>query len=170
VTSKSTTLTHSPRYAARVTRPWSFGLMLAGVERSNRERKHMRNFTQIMIVASLSLGGLACAGSDVPVAQRADAEASIRAAQEVGAASTPEAALHLKMANDRLSRAQALVAEGENEEAVKLLEEARVDAELAVLLARKEDAQARALEAEQQASKYEQPQGAAKADGSAGAQ
>jgi hypothetical protein len=39
-----------------------------------------------------------------------------------------------------------------------------------VLLARKEDAQARALEAEQQASKYEQPQGAAKADVAGGAQ
>jgi hypothetical protein len=122
----------------------------------------MQQLKQITIAAGLSLGGLACAGSELPANRLADAESSIRAAQEVGAESTPEAALQLKMANDRLSRAQALVAEGENEDAAKLLEEARVTAELALLLARKEDAQARALRAQQQASKYEQPQSGAK--------
>lgn len=124
----------------------------------------MQGFKQITMAAGLSLGALACAGSDVPAKQLADAEASIRAAHEVGADSSPDAALQLKLANDRLERAQALTKEGENEEAAKLLEEARVDAELAVLLARKEDAQARALQAQQQASKYDQPQGAAKTD------
>ena len=123
----------------------------------------MQTFKHIMMAAGLSLGGLACGGSELPVNHLADAEASIRAAEEVGAQSTPEAALQLKMANDRLTRAQALTAEGENEEAAKLLEEARVSAELALLLARKEDAQARALEAQQRASKYEQPHSGAKA-------
>jgi hypothetical protein len=67
------------------------------------------------------------------------------------------------MANDRLSRAQSLAAEGENEAATKLLEEAEADAELALLLARKEDAQARALEAERRAAKLNE-QGGAKSD------
>jgi len=124
----------------------------------------MQGFKQITVAAGLSLAGLACASSEVPAKQLADAQASIRAAQEVGADGTPDAALHLKMANDRLNRARALTAEGENEDAAKLLEQARVDAELAVLLARKEAAQARALEAQQRASKYQQPQGAAKAN------
>jgi hypothetical protein len=90
----------------------------------------------------------------------ADAEASIRAAREVGAEQSPDAALQLKMANDRLQRAQSLSADGENESAAKLLEEAEADAELALLLARKEDAQARALQAQQRAGKYEEAPGA----------
>lgn len=122
----------------------------------------MQRSKKITILVGLSLGGLACAGSELPAKHLANAEASIRAAQEVGAESTPAAALQLKMANDRLSRAKTLTAEGENEDAAKLLEEARLSAELALLLARKEDAQTRALEAEQRASKYQQPQGAAK--------
>ncbi len=122
----------------------------------------MQTFKRIMLMAVLSLGGLACAGSDLPAKHLADAEASIRAAEEVGAQSAPEAALQLKMANDRLRKARALAAEGESEDAAKLLEEARVSAELAVLLVREEEAQARALKARQQASKYDQPQGGAK--------
>ena len=124
----------------------------------------MTRFKQITLAAGLSLSALACAGSEVPTKQLADAESSIRAAREVGAESSPDAALQLKMANDRLSRAQELTAEGENEEATHLLEEAKADAELAVLLARKEEAQARARQAEQRATKYDQSQGAAKSD------
>ena len=105
--------------------------------------------------AGLTLGALACAGSDVPAKQLADAEASIRAAREVGAEHSPDAALQLKMANDRLTRAQSLSADGENESAAKLLEEAEADAELALLLARKEDAQKRALQAQERATKYD---------------
>lgn len=115
----------------------------------------MQWFKQSTLAAGLSLGALACAGSEVPAKQLADAEASIRAAREVGAENTPDAALQLKMANDRLARAQALSAEGENESAALLLKEAEADAELALLLARKEEAQSRALKAQERAGKYE---------------
>lgn len=108
-----------------------------------------------VVAAGLSMSALACAGSEVPAKQLADAEASIRAAKEVGAERSPDAALQLKMANDRLARAQQLSAEGENESAAKLLEEAEADAELALLLARKQEAQARALQASDRANKYE---------------
>jgi len=107
------------------------------------------------VAAGLSVSALACAGSEVPAKQLADAEASIRAAKEVGAEQSPDAALQLKMANDRLTRAQQLTADGENENAAKLLEEAEADAELALLLARKEAAQQRALQAANRASKYD---------------
>ena len=122
----------------------------------------MQWFKQGKWAAGLSLGVLACAcaGSEVPAKQLADAEASIRAAREVGAEHTPDAALQLKMANDRLQRAQSLSADGENESAAKLLEEAEADAELALLLARKEDAQVRALQAQQRAGKYDEAPGA----------
>jgi hypothetical protein len=108
----------------------------------------------------LPLGGLlvavGCGGSDVPVRQLASAESSIRAAKEVGAENTPDAALQLKMANDRLIRAKQLSADGENEEAQALLEEAEVDAELALLIARKEDAQHKAASAEKRATSVDQ--------------
>jgi hypothetical protein len=108
----------------------------------------------------LPVGGLlvavGCGGSEVPVRQLADAEASIRAAKEVGAEHTPDAALQLKMASDRLERAKQLSADGENEEAQALLEEAEVDAELALLIARKEDAQGKAASAEKRATSIDQ--------------
>lgn len=115
----------------------------------------MQWIKQQLWAAGLSVSALACAGSEVPAKQLADAEASIRAAREVGAEHSPDAALQLKMANDRLVRAQQLTAEGENEDAAKLLEEAEADAELALILARKEDAQARALQATNRAAKYD---------------
>ena len=112
----------------------------------------------------LPVGGLlvavGCGGSEVPVRQLADAEASIRAAKEVGAADTPDAALQLKMANDRLERAKQLNSEGEHEEAQALLEEAEVDAELALLIARKEDAQTKAATAEKRATSINQAKAA----------
>jgi hypothetical protein len=110
------------------------------------------------------VGGLlvavGCGGSEVPHRQLADAESSIRAAKEVGAENTPDAALQLKMANDRLERAKQLSNEGEHEEAQALLEEAEVDAELALLIARKEDAQAKAANAEKRATSFDQAKAA----------
>jgi hypothetical protein len=134
---------------------------------ANKERIVMQSFKQHLWAAGLSVSALACAGSEVPAKQLAEAQASIRAASEVGAEHSPDAALQLKMANDRLTRAQQLTAEGENEDAAKLLEEAEADAELALLLARKEDAQKRALQAQEKASKFDDQ--AAKSDGSQGA-
>lgn len=109
---------------------------------------------------SCALGMAACGGSDVPVRQLAEAESSIRAAREVGAENNPDAALQLKMANDRLARAKVLSADGENEDAQKLLEEAEIDAELALLIARKEDAQVRASKAEQRVNGMDQAKSA----------
>lgn len=121
----------------------------------------MHTIERLTMAAGLLFGGLACAGSEIPSKQIADARASIYAAYEVGADARPKAARELRIANDRWAEARELVAEGENEDAAKRLEEARLSAELAVLLTRKEDAQARALKA-QPASKGKRPQDAAK--------
>src|SRR5262249_36134565 len=97
-------------------------------------------------------GGLAaCGSSEVPAKQLADAEAGIRAAREVGAEDTPKAALQLKVARDGVDRAQKLSKDGEQERASAALEEAKLDAELAVLLAKQEKVEAQAAHAKQRA-------------------
>src|SRR3954447_15047348 len=101
----------------------------------------------------LALGVLlasACGSSEVPSEQLAKSEAAVRAASEVGADSTPQAALHLKMAKDRLATAKSLNAKGDHDSASALLDEARVDAELALSLTREQQAAQRAEQAKQQ--------------------
>ncbi|MEK7704598.1 MAG: DUF4398 domain-containing protein [Myxococcota bacterium] len=64
----------------------------------------------------------------------------IRAAEEVGAADVPRAALHLQLAKEELEHAKALFAKGEKEIAASMLMRSEADAELAVAFAR-EDAE-----------------------------
>lgn len=58
----------------------------------------------------------------------------IRAAEEAGAATVPQASLHLQLAKEELERAKGLAAKGEKEEAASMLLRAEADAELAVAL------------------------------------
>ncbi len=74
---------------------------------------------------------IACGGAAVPQAQLTDAKASTSAAEAVGAKDEPQAALHLKMAQDAIVDAEKRIEAGENEQALPLLERARSDAELA---------------------------------------
>jgi len=68
---------------------------------------------------------------------RTEASSSgIRAAEEVGAAQVPRAALHLQLAKEELDRARKLNADGDKEEGASFLLRAQVDAELAVALSR----------------------------------
>jgi hypothetical protein len=92
----------------------------------------------------------------VPAKQLADAESGIRAAREVGAQDTPRAALQLKLAQDGVQRAQEQSKDGDNERATATLEEAKVDAELAVLLAKQEAVEARAHQAKSRANSVDQ--------------
>jgi len=95
--------------------------------------------------ASLAIG---CgAAAPVPSEQITQTQAAIRAAEEVGAPSVPKAALHLKMARDQLQTAQGLISQDENEEAGLVLDRARVDAELALALAKEASLRAQAAEA-----------------------
>ena len=86
----------------------------------------------------------------------AQAEAGIRAAREVGAEDTPKAALQLKIAQDGVQRAQKLSADGEHERARAALQEAELDAELAVLLAKQEKMEASAAQAKSRADSLNQ--------------
>ncbi|HEX2878480.1 MAG TPA: DUF4398 domain-containing protein [Polyangiaceae bacterium] len=78
---------------------------------------------------------IACGGSAIPVTKVADSKATIRAAEEAGAKSNPQAALHLKMAQDQLNQAQVYVNDDENERAALFLNQSQADAELALALA-----------------------------------
>ncbi|WP_437683261.1 DUF4398 domain-containing protein [Sorangium sp. So ce131] len=74
-------------------------------------------------------------------------QASIRAAEEVGADMIPRADLHLRLAREQLQRAERLSAEGARERARLMVMRAQADAELALAFAREERAEALAREA-----------------------
>jgi len=119
----------------------------------------------IGIVAAVAASmGVACGASvPVPAAQVTDTQAAIRGAEEVGAPSVPKAALHLKMAKDQLQTAQDLIAHDDNEQAKMTLDRARVDAELALALAREVAFRQKAQEALDKIKKLREEAGGAKA-------
>jgi hypothetical protein len=75
-----------------------------------------------------------CAGTPVPNAKVSSSEAAIRAAQETGSNNVPQAALHLKLAEEQLQSAKALIRDNENKRAEYVLMRAQADAELAIAL------------------------------------
>ena len=82
----------------------------------------------------------ACASTQLPVERVSSAESAVRAAKEVGSDQVPKAQLMVKLAEDQIDRAKKLASEGDTEEATSLLTRAKVDAELALALAREEQA------------------------------
>ena len=94
--------------------------------------------TMVLAVAVVTTA-IAAGCASAPL--RTEASTSgIRAAEEVGAAKVPRAALHLQLAKQELEQARGLAKAGEQKQAVSLLTRAEADAELAVLLSR-EDAE-----------------------------
>jgi hypothetical protein len=89
-------------------------------------------------VAALGLG---CASAPAPTEQLASAEASMRAAQELGAQKVPKAELHLRLAQEEVAKARKCSEDGDNERAAMLLNRAHADAELAIALSRQTTAQ-----------------------------
>jgi hypothetical protein len=83
-----------------------------------------------------TLIGMGCASAPAPTEQLASAEASVRAAHELGADSVPRAQLHLKLAQEQVTQARKLAQDGEQERATLVLTRARADAELALALTR----------------------------------
>ena len=101
--------------------------------------------TRNWLVMAIFLGGCVTAG---PSSETTEATAaSIRAAEELGAARVPQASLHLQLAKEQFERAKQLVAQGDGEEAGFLMMRADADAELAVALARSSAENAKAQKA-----------------------
>ena len=90
------------------------------------------------------VGASGCASYPVPNTKMASSEAAIRAAHETGSREVPQAALHLKLAEEQLEEAKKLIRDNENERASYVLSRAEADAELALALSRAESSKAKA--------------------------
>jgi hypothetical protein len=95
----------------------------------------MQSFRNSIAIGATLLG-IGCASSPVPTEQLASAQASVRAAQELGATRVPRANLHLRLAQNQVERARQLSKDGDNDRARIVLTRANADAELAVALTR----------------------------------
>ncbi|WP_437596192.1 DUF4398 domain-containing protein [Sorangium sp. So ce590] len=110
-----------------------------------------------VLAALLGLALVGCGGSvPPPNDQLAASQAAIRAADEVGAETDPQATLHLKLAREQLDKARQQMAAEDNESALRLLERAEADAELALAIAKARSTQAQAQEALKQVEKLKQ--------------
>jgi hypothetical protein len=86
-------------------------------------------------VSAVAVMGIAgCGSSPVPNAKMASSEAAIRAAQETGSRNVPQAALHLKLAEEQVQSAKLLIRDNDNKRAEYVLMRAQADAELAIAL------------------------------------
>ena len=85
----------------------------------------------LMFCAASVLG---CASAPQPTERLASAKAGVRSAKELGASNVPKAALHVRLAEEQIDRANKLIKEDDNERADALLQRAAADANLAVAL------------------------------------
>ena len=108
------------------------------------ERNKEDLLKSLSVCAPVLLGlVLACGASfPVPTQHMADAESAHRSAIELGAASQPDAELHVKLAEEQIAKAKTLLNDGDNKEADSLLIRSKADSELALALAREQAARA----------------------------
>jgi hypothetical protein len=89
------------------------------------------------LAAALLLGASACATTTAAPSARAEtSSAAIRAAEEVGATHSPDAALHLQLAKEEFEHARQLTNPKDRAWSERLLMRAEADAELSLALAR----------------------------------
>ena len=118
-----------------------------------REENIMRPITiAVLLLAVVGCGGPSNSTVEAQTAANATAEttAAIAAAQTAATKDDAQASLHLKLARDQLQEAKELMREDENDKAHLVLQRATADAELALMLARKTDAEEKAGRARQQ--------------------
>lgn len=99
-------------------------------------------FSPLLFVAVVG-----CATGELSAERVTSVVAAIRSADELGARSLPQAALHLTLAEEELAQAKKLAADGDEQRGAVFLERATADAELAMALTRLKDAEAEALKA-----------------------
>ncbi len=112
----------------------------------------MKNLSLWVTTTSLTLSIVACASYPAPTQHLTDAESAHRSALELGAANDPAAKLHVALAEEQMSKAKALMTDGENERADSLLIRSKADSELALALARERASNADVQRATQQSS------------------
>ena len=92
----------------------------------------------------------ACGGAAVPQETLTAAKAAVTGAEVAGAGTEPEAALHLKLAKEQVTKAEALIKDGDNEEAARVIDRAQADADLALSLAKEGTAKKEAQDTHEQ--------------------
>jgi len=97
-----------------------------------------------------------CASAPVNTDRLSATEAPIRAAEEMGAAKVPEAALELKLAREQAEQAKQFMKNGDKGRADMLLLRAQADAELALALAREAPLAAEAKSATEEVQALQQ--------------
>ena len=107
----------------------------------------MKNVASMIALSALAA---ACGSSFRPPTDRlAASEAAIRSAKELGAQNDPQAALHVKLADEQVATARHLIKDGDIRRADLVLQRAKSDAELAVVLTREKAAKTDAERARQ---------------------
>ena len=116
----------------------------------------MRRFSFGILAAAIAAPLIGCAGAPKPEARMASSEGAIRGAREAGADNVPQATLYLKLAEEQRAKALELVKDGDNHRAAMMLGRSEADAELAVALARANNAQADAATAHEQVNELKE--------------
>jgi hypothetical protein len=111
----------------------------------------VRHTIQIGAIVLFSISCIVGCGSSLPPPsdRLATAEAASRSARELGADKEPKAQLHLKLAQEQIDQAKKLMADGDNKRADLVLQRAGSDAELAVMLAKENNANGEAAKAKE---------------------
>jgi hypothetical protein len=109
------------------------------------------------ISAFLAVLGTGCATTAPPNDKTASTSGAIRAAEEVGATHSPDAALYLQLAKEEFGHARVLTDQKNKEVADRLLMRAQADAELSLALARDEKEKTDALAAIDKVKKLKDP-------------
>jgi glycerol-3-phosphate dehydrogenase len=99
------------------------------------------------VVTSTILLVTACAAKQLPQQQLMDTQGAITSAEELDGDENPKAKLHLQFAREQLVTARQLIDEGDDEEAMRMLDRATADADLALTLARTEQLRKESVEA-----------------------
>ena len=100
-------------------------------------------FGAIGLLTTIGCGG--ASRSSLPPARVTEAQSAISAAEAVGASNNPRAALHLKHARDQVGGAKKLLQRGDADAAKLMLDNARADADLAMVLTRGQEQRAEAI-------------------------
>ncbi len=97
-----------------------------------------------------------CASNPKPIDQLAESSASLRSAKELGAEQVPPAALATQRAEEAMQRGRDFMGKDENEKARWQLMRSKADAELAIALVRRQQAQDEAAKAQEQLKAVQQ--------------
>ncbi len=113
---------------------------------------------RLIIILGVALATAACASHPPPTDTMANALASVRGAEELGAANVPQASLQLQLAQEEVSKAKKLMRDKKNARAHNMALRAANDAELAIALTREAHARKAAEQAGQRVANARNPE------------